>query len=155
MIQRIQTLFLLLAALCMAALFAPTLAFVTVEGDTSTMKNAAQSMMADGLFNIYDHVLILALVGLAAIVVFINIFFFRNRTLQLRINRVAMAAGILVILLAGIFFYQDYQMMDTGKYVITIDFGILAPVLFILMLVLASRYIKKDDRLVRSMDRLR
>lgn len=155
MIQRIQSIFLLLAALAMGALFAPELSFASVEGDTNTMKNAAQSMMDDGLFNIYDHIIIFALVIVGTILVFANIFLFKNRKLQLTLNRIGMAAGILVILLTAIFFYQDYQMMDNGQYVVSIDYGILAPVVFILFIVLASRNIKKDESLVRSMDRLR
>lgn len=155
MLQRIQTVFLLLATLCMGALFIPSFSFASVDGDTSTMQNAAQAMMGDGIFNIYDHIIILVLVVVAAALVFVSIFQFKNRRLQLTLNRIGMAAGILVILLAAIFFYQDYEMMDSGQYLISIDFGILAPIIFIVFVLIASRYIKKDDKLVKSMDRLR
>ena len=155
MIQRIQSILLFFAAVVMGALFAPSFSFASVEGDTTTMKNAAQSMMGDGVFNIYDHVIMLALVGVGTLLVFVSIFLFRNRPLQLRLNRIGMAAGILVVILAAIFFYQDYQMMDTGQYLISIDYGVLAPIIFIVLVIIASRFIRKDENLVRSMDRLR
>jgi hypothetical protein len=139
----------------MGLLFTSPMSFATVEGDTSTMATASQSMMADGIFNIYDHSIILILVGLATILMIANIFLFSNRTLQLRLNRIGMAAGILLILLAAIFFYQDYQMMDQGQYLISIEYGVLMPLLFIIFVALSSRFISKDEKIVRSMDRLR
>lgn len=155
MIQRIQTLFLLLASAAMALLFIPDFSFASVIGDTSTMQAASQSMMADGVFNSYDHVIIMALAAICSILILINIFMFKNRPLQLTLNRIGMAAGIILIILTAIFFYSDYQLMDNGTYEISIDYGILSPLAFIILLAVASRYISKDDKLVRSMDRLR
>ncbi len=155
MIQRIQTLFLLLASAAMALLFIPDFSFASVIGDTSTMQAANQSMMADGVFNSYDHVIIMALAGICTVLILINIFMFKNRSLQLTLNRIGMAAGIILIILTAIFFYSDYQLMDNGTYEISIDYGILSPLAFIILLAIASRYISKDDKLVRSMDRLR
>ena len=155
MIQRIQTLFQLLACASMALLFIPELSFASVEGDTSSMEAAAQSMMADGVFNTYDHIILLLLVCLSILLIFINIFLYKNRGLQLTLNRIGMAAGIIIMILTAIFFYLDYQMMDNGVYAISIDYGILAPIAFITLLALSARYITKDEKLVRSMDRLR
>ena len=139
----------------MGLLFAEPMSFISVEGDTSTMSAAAQSMLADGIFNIFDHMVILGLVILAAGLPILNIFLFRNRPLQLRLNRIGMATGILVILLAAIFFYQDYQMMDNGQYLISVEYGSVMPLLFLIFVALSSRFIGKDEKLVRSMDRLR
>ena len=155
MIQRIQTLFLLLASAAMALLFIPEFSFASVIGDTSSMKAASQSMMADGVFNSYDHIIIMTLAAICSVLILINIFMFKNRSLQLTLNRIGMAAGIILMILTAIFFYSDYQLMDNGVYEISIDYGILSPIAFIILLALASRYISKDDKLVRSMDRLR
>lgn len=119
------------------------------------MKNAAQSMMSDGLFNTYDHSLILILVAVAALTALAAIFLYGNRKSQMTWSRIGMAAGFLLVILTAIFFYQDYQLMDSGQYLIEIEYGILSPVFFILFMWLALRNISKDEKLVRSMDRLR
>lgn len=155
MIQRIQSLFLLLGSLSLAALFIPEWSFATVLGDTSTMRDAQQSMMADGIFNLYDHVLLIALVGIGVLLSLVAIFMFNNRPLQMRLSRIGMAAGILLVILAAIFFYQDYQMMDSGQYLIEVEYGVLSPIFFTIFAWLGIRAISKDEKLVRSMDRLR
>lgn len=155
MIQRIQTLFLLLAAAAIGLLFLPELSFASVEGDKTTLQAAAQSMMSDGVFNSYDHVALLVMIGISTALTLASIFMFRNRSQQLRLNRMAMAAGIMIMILTAILFYLDYQMMDSGTYQISIDYGILSPIAFVILVALASRFISKDEKLVRSMDRLR
>ena len=155
MIQRIQSIYLLLAVISMGVLFIPDWSFASVEGDTSTMKSAAQSMMSDGLFNSYDHNLILILVAIAVITALAAIFLYGNRKKQMTWSRIGMAAGFLLVILTAIFFYQDYQMMDSGQYLIEIEYGVLSPFLFIVFMWLALRSISKDEKLVRSMDRLR
>ena len=155
MIQRIQTIFLLLAALCMAGLFLPIMAFATVSGDTSSMQVAQQSMMADGVFDVIDHVILTILAILATLIAIVAIFMYGDRKKQLLFNRIAIVIGLLVVLLGALFFYQDYSLMDNGSYLISIEYGVLLPIIYIVLLLLASRSIRKDDNLVKSMDRLR
>jgi uncharacterized membrane protein len=155
MIQRIQTVYMLLAVVSMGLLYLPTWAFISVEGDKASMQKAEMSMLEDGLFNTYDHILLMILVGLGALLALVGIFLYANRNLQMRLTRIGMAAGILVVVLTAIFFYQDYQLMDAGQYLIEVEYGVLSPIAFILFSWLALRSISKDEKLVRSMDRLR
>ena len=155
MIQRIQSIYLLLAVLSMGALFIPDWSFASVMGDTSSMENAAQIMMSDGLFNTYDHILMAVLVGAGVLAGLACIFLYNDRKRQMSLSRIGMAAGFLLVILTAIFFYQDYQMMDSGQYLIEIEYGILSPIFFLLFMWLALRNIRKDEKLVRSMDRLR
>ena len=154
MIQRIQSIFLLLAALAMGALFTKPMSFISIFGQTEALEAAPQSMLADGVFDVQDHIILLVLVALAAILFLAGIFLFNNRPLQLTITRIGLIGAILSLLLAGVFFYMDYQNMADGT-LVTVEFGVLGPVLAIIFAILALRFIGKDEKLVRSMDRLR
>ena len=156
MIQRIQTIFFFLAGLTMLSLFTPLMSLMSVSGgDMTSLKESGQSMMDDGIFEVTDHLILLILVVVAILLSLAAIFLFRNRPLQKTLGRIALVAAILIIVLAAVFFYQDYTLMDSGQYEITVEYGVLAPVAFIVFIALALRYVSKDDKLVNSMDRLR
>jgi hypothetical protein len=55
MIQRLHSVFLVLAATFMALLFTRPMSFVTI--DQALPSGAAQSMLADGIFSIQDHII--------------------------------------------------------------------------------------------------
>ena len=71
MIQRIQTIFLLLSAGALGGLFALPLA-------TSATK-AAAGIFQDGIFNIQDDLIMMIITGLAILIAVIAIFLFKNR----------------------------------------------------------------------------
>ncbi len=146
MIQRIQSLFLLLAAVCAFSLFA--LPFAST-GDTV----ATSSLFADSIYDIQDHVALIALFAAAGGLALISIFLFNNRKLQLMLGRFAIIANIIGIILVIVFFMNEKESLgavnpDDGL-------GIYPPILFIVFGILALRYIGKDENLVKSMDRLR
>lgn len=152
--QRIQTIFLFLAALVLGLLFVPFMSFFTVSGTQDLMQQSEVAMLGDGVFNIHDHIVfpILTVLGILASVA--AIFLFQNRNLQLTLSRLTLVMSILLLFLIGIFFYIDYQYIKANS-VVSGEFGILSPVLGIIFSILASRGIKKDTQLVKSSDRLR
>ncbi|MCB0687370.1 MAG: DUF4293 domain-containing protein [Saprospiraceae bacterium] len=152
MIQRLQTVFLALAAIMMGLLFSNPMDFVSI--DKPLPVGNSESMLADGVFNTQDHVILLVLVVLGILIPAITIFLFKNRPLQMKLSRLAIALVSLALVLTIILFYMDYQGIPVGTE-ITIDYGYLMPVLAIIFLALALRFIKKDEKLVRSADRLR
>ena len=136
MIQRIQTLWLLLSGI--SALL--TLKFPFLDGQ----KNGIGFSSADEFY-----LLILAVaVSLAAIAA---IFLFKNRKLQMKITGLSL---LLSLLLNGFFVYaylnNCYQLKDV---VITLG----AAIYFAMpaFLILALFGIRKDEKLIKSMDRLR
>lgn len=155
MLQRVQTLFLLLAVLSTSALLTNLMVLATVEGDLTLLKAMPNSMLDDGIFHVTDHLLLLVLVGAGILLSLISIFQFRHRNRQVTLVRLALIANLMIIILAGLFFYQDYKNLTSGAYLFDIEYGVLAPILSIILCVLAIRYIHKDEKLVRSMDRLR
>lgn len=145
MIQRIQSVLLLLAAAAVFALF--KLPF----GSSDTI--AASALFNDGAFTIQDHVGLLGLFCAAGAIAFISIFLFNNRPLQLKLSRVAIIANIIGIILAAVLFMQDSNAM--GAAMPKEELGLGLPVLSIIFAAFAIRFINKDEKLVKSMDRLR
>jgi len=151
--QRIQTLFLLLAAISLGLLFwQPVMSFFTVSPRPTTELN----MLQDGLFEINDHIIFIILAGLGTGLSLISIFLFKNRPLQMNLAKLSFIASVLIIVLGGIFFYKEYANINAAvdtKF--SGEFGLLSPVFASIFTMLSIRFIKKDEDLVRSSDRLR
>jgi len=145
MIQRIQSIFLLLASGSAFSLFAFPFASAGNVGTTS--------IFADGLYNIMDNIGLIVLFCLAGALSFIAIFLFKDRKKQLLLGRIAITANIIGLVLAVILFMNDNQMASD----VTPDdgFGAYLPFLFLVFAFFANYFINKDEKLVRSMDRLR
>ncbi len=146
MIQRIQSIFLLLAAAAAFALFA--FPFASTPSAVATSE-----MFADGQYNLSDNIALLILFCLAGGLAFISIFMFKNRKTQLLVGRLAIVANIIGLVLAIALFMQDKDKLGT------VDpedgVGLYLPFLFLVFALLAARFIGKDEKLVKSMDRLR
>ena len=146
MIQRIQTIYLALAAACAFGLFALPFA-------TSEVNPQAESLFADGVYDITDNTALLVLFCVAGAMALISIFLFKNRKQQLLLGRFALIADILGIILVLWLIYQDGL---TGKQDVQEQLGVGLPILFLVFGFLALRNIQKDEKLVRSSyDRLR
>ena len=155
MIQRIQTIFLLLAALSMGSLFINGMSFFSLEGTAVDLQNEKQSMLVDGVFDIGDHILLVGICGVIILLSIIAIFQFSNRKRQVKITRISLVLNIVLLILITILFLQDFNKLVSREYVMNGEYGLLSPVLSIIFVLLAIRFIKKDDKLVKSMDRLR
>jgi peptidoglycan/LPS O-acetylase OafA/YrhL len=145
MIQRIQTIFLILAACSFGALFL----FPFATSDVS-----AAHFLADKVYGIQDHLALLSIsIFLIGVSVF-TIFLFRNRKLQRRLVYLI----IILSLGLGIAAYILLK-MDTGETLLSAGIhgkpGILLPLAGMIFCFLAGYFIGKDDKLVKSMDRLR
>lgn len=136
MIQRIQTIYLLIAFIIMGIL-----PFVfPLETSAAGQKTFAMDHMSD-----------MILFGLSAALSLITIFLFKNRKLQFVLGRLNI---ILNLILLGLFVYHSLSL--SGE-VATSEKGIgmFLPIFSIVFLVLANKAIKKDEDLVKSVDRLR
>ena len=146
MIQRIQSIFLFLAGGASLGLFG--LPFAT------TPKAIESSMIfGDALYNVNDQMGLSVLFGLAGVLAIIAIFLFRNRGLQSKVSLSALILNIGGLVFA--IYYLTQNLTEAGKAAIEFAFGGVFPLLSILFCFLAYRFIRKDDKLVKSMDRLR
>ena len=129
MIQRIQTIYLLISALIMGALYL----WFPVITDT------------DG------ELVILIPVFLSIALAIISILNFKKRQMQFVLNRLNI---LLSFVLLGVFVYRSLTL--SGETLVSEKgIGILLPIISIVFLVLANKAIKKDEDLVKSVDRLR
>ncbi len=115
---------------------------------------AGSAYLNDSVFNAQDNPVLIALYGLSGLLALSAIFLFRNRILQMRMAIFSAIAGILAIGITILFFWQDSKALESSA---AVQDGVSAylPVLGLIGLFLAYRYIGKDEKLVRSMDRLR
>ncbi|WP_138433675.1 DUF4293 domain-containing protein [Winogradskyella algicola] len=136
MIQRIQTLYLFLSVVISAGLIFVFHLWTNTE-DTKVFAT--------------DNYLYLGLFLASALLSLISIFSFKNRKSQFVMGRVNI---ILNFILLGIFVYQSLNISGETN-VSEKGIGILLPIFSIVCLVLANKAIKKDEDLVKSVDRLR
>ena len=136
MLQRIQTIYLFLAFLCSAGLI-----FVFELGENV----AGVPVYAD------DLLLVFALFMISAAISLLTIFLFKNRKLQFMLGRLNI---LLNLILLGLFVYWSLNISGEA-YVSEKGIGMLIPVISIVFLVLANKAVKKDEDLVKSVDRLR
>ena len=136
MIQRIQTLYLFLAAGISAGLIFVFHLWTNTEGAK--------------IFAL-DNYTYLSLFLASALLSLISIFSYKNRKSQFVMGRLNI---ILNFVLLGIFVYQSLNISGETN-VSEKGIGILLPIFSIVCLVLSNKAIKKDEDLVKSVDRLR
>jgi hypothetical protein len=158
MIQRIQTVYLSLAVIAMTLLFVFPLAhFFSETGAYIFSVTGLKNMVPDG-GNAFNPLIFLPLsIGAAAIglLALFAIFQHRNRVFQVKLTNIGVLLCIAYIM--AVFFL--YIHVIEKKIHIVPDyskaFGIYLPLVALVFMVMANRAIKRDDKLVRSADRLR
>jgi hypothetical protein len=137
MIQRIQTIYLLLAFVVTGVLpFFIPLWTMTGGKDYFFMQN-----------QVYVVVL-----GLSTTLSLLSIISYKKRQNQFVIGRLNM---ILNLILLGLFVYRSLNVSGETPAVSEKGIGMFLPIVAIVLLVLANKAIKKDEDLVKSVDRLR
>lgn len=136
MLQRIQSIYLFLVVIIGGVL--PFWLYLWTD-------NAGEAVYAE------NDILYSALFIASAVLAFITIFLFKKRKNQFVLNRLNM---ILNLFLLGFFVYRSLVLSGETN-VSEKGIGMLLPIISIVFLVLANRAIKKDEDLVKSVDRLR
>ena len=144
MIQRIQSIYLLIATMLSGGFIFFLNLWVTEQG---TEFFALDSLSSGNLLLASIFVLFIA----SAILTFITIFQFKKRQLQFVLGRLAILINFILV---GILVYFT-QNLSGEMQVSEKGIGLLIPIFTIVFVVLANKAIKKDDELVKSVDRLR
>lgn len=137
MIQRIQTVYLLLAFVITGVL-----PFVF---PLWTLDNGK-------IFLFMQNQLYVVLFGLSTTLSILSILSYKKRQNQFVINRLNI---ILNLILLGLFLYHSLNLSGETPEVSEKGIGMFLPIFAIVALVLANKAIKKDEDLVKSVDRLR
>ena len=137
MLQRIQTIYLIVAVII-----------------TGVLPFAFPLFTIDNNKNYYfmQYQLHAVLFGLSTTLSVLSIISYKKRQNQFVIGRLNI---ILNLILLGLFIYRSLNISGETVKVSEKGIGMFLPIVAIVMLVLANKAIKKDEDLVKSVDRLR
>lgn len=149
MIQRTQSIFLLLASILMVATaFCPLIELVN---ENASFSATFHSFGIGADFPTWG-VLIFAVIS--ALLAFINIFFYKKRKLQINIGYMT-ALSIIIYYVTSMVYINSFMGKIDSSYTLNVQFGIILPVIALVLDLLAISRIKKDEKLVKSLDRIR
>ena len=136
MIQRIQTLYMIISVLIMGALYFWFPLINDPAGNIIIERNEP---------------LVLGLIGGSILLAVVSIVNYKKRQLQFVVNRLNI---ILNFVLLGVFVYRSLTL--SGETLVSEKgIGVLLPIISIVFLVMANKAVKRDEDLVKSADRLR
>lgn len=157
MIQRIQTVWLLLASLTLFLLFLfPYLQYFDNLGTAMSIKiSGIYQGVSEGVIQIKSFILQTIITVIIALIPLFTIFNFKDRKKQLKLTYL----NIFLVILLGVWFYttSNNAVLDVNKSLVLENIGIgalLAPI-DIIFLFLAAKGIRNDEKLIKSVDRLR
>lgn len=143
MIQRIQTIFLLLSVLLsVLLLYLPVYELQSLSATTAEINR----------FKISSSAILAIINGVVGIFCLVAIFLYKNRNLQIRICNLSL---LLTCVLIGLLFFVADTMSSSMNQKVHYLYGSYFPLIQILVIYLAIRNIKHDENLVKSADRLR
>jgi hypothetical protein len=137
MIQRIQTVYLLIALVILGALPFVFPLFTMSDGKEFRFMN-------DSFYTV--------LFGLSTTLTLISIMYFKKRQHQFVLNRLTIILNLILLVL---FVYRSLNLSGEAVQVSEKGIGMFLPIVAIVFLALANKAIKKDEDLVKSADRLR
>jgi hypothetical protein len=140
MIQRIQSLWLLVAS---------ALAFTSLKTSFFSGNIVVNGVATFKRFTGMDYMLLMILTVVVALAALVAIFLYKDRKLQMR---VVSAAMILSILNLGLYYLQTNNFVATDW---AFDLTALIALAIPFFLFLATRGIYRDNKLMKSLDRLR
>lgn len=152
MIQRIQTVYLLLAAILMAVtVFSP---IVDLQSQSVCLLNGLGCYVSDAPTHI-NYLLWIAsgLLAISTLITLVNIFSYKNRKKQIKMCRTTSLIIILLYVIIGIYLFWANQ--TSSIELSSLKYGIILPLIALILILLASSRIKSDEKLVQSLNRIR
>lgn len=152
MIQRIQSVYFLLAGLFPALLFFLTLLSFECGGQTYSL--SAFSFGVSGQSALHTPYGVIVFTVLSTVLPIFTIFKFSNRPLQIKLAKYTLLLQALLALTFAV-----YAWTFVGDYPQATDFtpglGLFLWVLAVVFTILAKKSVKRDEDLVRAADRIR
>ncbi|RHJ87632.1 DUF4293 domain-containing protein [Parabacteroides sp. AM08-6] len=152
MLQRIQTIYLLIiVALSVAMLFLP-LAVLQIGEELLSFDATGLSTMAVQPELVYPTWGLFALTAVIALLALLTIFLFKKRILQIRL---CVFNAILMLGFYGMFVFFVWTIKGEMDITLSVKFALSFPLISLILDYLAIRNIGADEALVRSLNRLR
>jgi len=154
MIQRIQSVYLaLIFLLSILFMIGGFLTYTDISGDVLLLKISGMFRSTGGGFDLIKKLLPLSAFTISIpLLSLITIFLYKNRKIQLRLAFVGIILAGGLIFVSGYYSYIVYSIYDVS---VIAGVKMVIPVVILVLSILAYRGIRKDDRLVKSYDRLR
>lgn len=156
MIQRVQSVYLLLVTVLMSLFLVKSYAEIDL-GNSEVIQcytYAVQKYLDGEKTELIKRTLpLMVLVLLTGIMSFFNIFLYQKRVFQIR---VCLLTAILLIVQLGLV-YLSYASLKSeyGRLAISFNFAAIYPVLSIILIIMSYRAISHDETLVKSYNRIR
>ena len=161
MIQRIQTLFLILyIGALVSTFFFPVWQKISLNDETNSKEIIVTGYISSVDFNngdtsvLYDNFIISGLVIISCIVAAFSIFSYKNRLNQIKLGALnSFLTSVLIIYFLYDIFYNEQYININDKISFLISFYLIFLAIFFNFL--ANRFIRKDELLVRESERIR
>lgn len=162
MLQRIQTVFMFLATVAgILFFFFPIASYISNTVHLTffihLLDDAAANPfneMAEATLEFGQWFTLPLAIGqfLIIVILLFTIFQFKKRSLQIRLNLLSIFLNVLLV--GGVFYYTTILEGKTG---VTSQYGVgvVFPLLAIILIFMANYYIRKDEKLIQSANRLR
>lgn len=153
MIQRVQTLWLLAVLILQSLIwFLPFASFSMASGQDLNVALQSLPDTVEGAFT--GYLSLYACWVIAVLSALIGIFLFKKRRQQMKLCVYGMISSVLFAIFAWI---TAFKLADATQAELHMgsSLSLFMPVLSLLCFVLALRYIRKDEALIKSLDRLR
>ncbi|PLX22824.1 MAG: hypothetical protein C0599_05635 [Salinivirgaceae bacterium] len=152
MLQRIQTVYLFVAFLISFALYIwPIAVFRTLDDKVILYVKGMHNAAGDNIASYYPY---LILSGIISFLILFQVFNFKKRIRQMQTGKVIIILNLLWYVMGGVYvfnYFKTFEVFSQGRPLI----AVFVPLLIILFIYLANKNIKKDEDLVKSVDRIR
>jgi hypothetical protein len=151
MLQRIQTVYLLGAFSVILALFFTDVAIISASGGSFNLNGFHISHLSGN--STVSFFIWLKIFGyMLSFLILLTVFLYKNRKIQMKlcILNIFIALALLAMLYYMLKLQSLVQFSD-----ISFQYPVLFPLVAVVLLFMAYRAILKDDRLIKSLDRLR
>jgi 4-amino-4-deoxy-L-arabinose transferase-like glycosyltransferase len=152
MLQRIQTLYLLIALLISSVLYIWPIAFFGTLNDSVILYVKGLHNNAGDVVALYYPYVILS--GIISFLLVFQILNYKKRIRQMQTGKVIITLCVLWYFMGGVYLFNYFKSFEDFQYGRPF-IAVFAPILMIVFVFLANKNIKKDEDLVRSVDRIR
>ena len=152
MIQRIQTIFLLISLFLVGLMFNLKFAEILTNSEIYIFNFNEIKLIAEKEVIYLSTLPIIILIVIIELLLLLTVLLYKKRMLQIRLCIVNI---VLSLGLSGLIFYYVKFVSKQLNAEYQLNIAIVLPVITAIFLFLALRYIAKDEALVRSVDRLR
>lgn len=152
MLQRRQSLYLLIVFILSILLFTGPLAFVKTAEGGIYLKHSGMSTLAGEKLDVSTWPLTV-MISISVFLSFFTIFSYMKRPRQMRLTLFQMFFNLGLVAVAG--YYVAYIMHNYDGTQFLFEWRIVIPPVMLVLLILAFRGIRRDELLVKAYDRVR